>query len=65
MNLIINVNVPNLVTCLNHTPIFQWYVVRCGSKNRYQKGIMCLKEIGLHVLDLIVNKIKGGTYMTI
>ena len=32
----------NLITYLNCTPIFE----RCGSKNRYQIGIMCLKEIG-------------------
>jgi hypothetical protein len=32
----------NLITYLNCTPIFEW----CGSKNRYQIGIMCLKEIG-------------------
>ena len=31
------VDVPNLVTYLNQTPIFMCYVVRCGSKNGYQK----------------------------
>ena len=57
----------NLVTYLNQIPI---YVVWCGSNNGYQKGIMCLKEIGIHaqnmitVLGTIVN-ITGGTYMTI
>ena len=39
---------PNLVTYLNRTPIIEWYVVRCGSKNGYQKGIIRLKELGLH-----------------
>ena len=42
------VDVPNLVTYLNRTPIIEWYVVRCGSKNGYQKGIIRLKELGLH-----------------
>lgn len=27
--------------------IFEWYVVRGGCKNGHQKGIKCLKEIGL------------------
>lgn len=34
---------PNLVTYLNPTSLVEWYVVRCSSKNEYQKGIMCLK----------------------
>ena len=28
-------------------PRFEWYVVRCGSKNGFQKDT-CSKEIGLH-----------------
>ena len=27
--------------------IFEWCVIRCGSKNRYQTDIMCWEEIGL------------------
>ena len=27
--------------------IFEWCVIRCGSRNRSQKDIMCWKEIGL------------------
>ena len=46
-------NVPNLVTCLNKTPLFEWYMVRCGSKNGYQKDT-CLKETGLHVQSMII-----------
>ena len=38
---------PYLVTFLMRTSIFEWYVVWCDSKNRYQKD-RCLKEIGLH-----------------
>ena len=38
---------PYLATCLKWIPIFKWCVYRCGSKNRHQKGIMCLKETGL------------------
>ena len=30
------VDVPNLVIDLIWTPVFEWYVVKCGSKNRYQ-----------------------------
>ena len=57
---------PNLVAYLNRTPILEWFVVWCGSKNKYQKD-MCLKEIGLHpqnmviILNLIIN-INGGLY---
>ena len=51
------------------TPIFEWYVVRCGSKNGCQK-CMCLKGTRLHsqnmlsMLGSIINII-GRTYMTI
>ena len=31
---------PRLVTYLNQTPIFERYVVRCGSKKGYQKGML-------------------------
>ena len=50
------------------TPISEWCVGRCGSKDEHQKD-MCFKEIRLHaqnmstILGLIVNKIEG-TYMT-
>ena len=60
---------PNSVTSLNQTPIFEWYVVRRGSNVEYQKGIICLEEIGLCVhnmiiiLDSIVTIIEGA-YMT-
>ena len=40
------VEVPKLVTYLYWTPICEWYVVWCVSKNGYEKD-MCLKEIGL------------------
>ena len=36
---------------LRRTPVFEWCVVRCGSKNEYQKNI-CLKETGLEVLKI-------------
>ena len=36
-------NVPSLITYLKQTPIFEWCVVRCGSKNGHQKGI-CFKD---------------------
>lgn len=51
--------------CVNKTPIFGWYVVWCGFKNKYQK-YMCLKDISLHahniltILRSIVNIIREG-----
>ena len=45
-------DVPDSVTKLNWTSTFMWYVVRCGSKNKYQKD-MCLKEIEQHVLNMM------------
>jgi hypothetical protein len=53
-----------LVTYLNQTPIFEWYVIRWGSKNAYWKD-MCSKKIGLcgqnmiTILGSIVNMIGG------
>ena len=42
----IEADVPNLVTYVNWTLVFECYVLRCGSKNRYEKGTVCLKWIG-------------------
>ena len=56
------VDVPKSKTTIIWTPIFEWYVVRCGSKNRHPIH-MCLKEIGpcaqnmLIILGSIVNMI--------
>ena len=44
---------PNSITYLHQTPIFEWYVARCGPKNGYQKDIMCLKEIGLRAQNML------------
>jgi hypothetical protein len=60
---------PSSVTFVIYTLIFQWCVVKCGSKNIHQKA-MCFKEIGLRaknmitILGSIVNTIEG-TYLTI
>ena len=35
------------------TSIFEWCVVRCGSKNGHHKGIMCLKEIGVSAQNML------------
>jgi hypothetical protein len=54
---------------VKRTPISDWYVLCCGSKNRNPKD-MCSEEFGLHaqntrtILDSILNTI-GGIYMTI
>ena len=36
----------------NQTPILEWYVGRCGSKNIYPKD-MCQQTIGLCVQNVI------------
>ena len=57
----------DLVTNLNQTPIFEWYVARCGSKNEYPVD-MCLKESGLHTQNMItitkstINTMNGDLY---
>ena len=46
------------------TPIFEWYVVRCGSEIGHQKGVMPFKEFGLHaqhMLTILGSKFKGPT----
>ena len=64
------VDAPKWVTYLDHTPIFEWYVVRCGSKNNIKKD-MCLQEIVLcpqnmiSFLGLIVKTTKGTYIYTI
>lgn len=47
-----NVDGPNLVTCFNRTPMFEWYAVWCGSNNGHQNDT-CLKEVGLRVSNNI------------
>jgi hypothetical protein len=37
------VDMRNLITFRIHTPIFEWYVIMCGSKIEYQKD-MCLRD---------------------
>ena len=43
----IKVDVPNVISYLNLTHIFERHVVWCSPKNGYQKDV-CLEEIGLH-----------------
>jgi len=38
--------------CLKLIPIFKWFVVICGSKNKHQK-YMCLQNIDLHVQNVL------------
>jgi hypothetical protein len=49
------VDMRNLITFRIHTPVFEWCVIRCGSRIEYQKD-MCLRErdIGLHVQNMII-----------
>ena len=52
---------------LTREPIFEWCVVKCGSKNRQQKD-KCLKQIGLRahnlvtILSSVVNIVGGNLY---
>lgn len=39
-----NVDVPNLVTSLLRKPIFEWYMIRCDSKNIIPKGHMFKRD---------------------
>ena len=58
---------PTLVPYLNCTPIIECYVIRCDSKNKYQKDA-CLREIELQVqfmitvLGSIVNILRGDLH---
>ena len=50
----------------NLTPVLEWCMMLCGSKNGYQKN-PTLKEIGLCVqivISFLIVNIIGGTYMT-
>ena len=57
-----------MVTFLNWTPRFNWYLIQSGSKSKHHKDT-CLKEIGLchqafiTTLHSIVNTI-GRTYVS-
>ena len=46
-------DIPYNGTHFNHTPIFEWSVVQCGSKYGYQKAT-CLKEIELCAQNMII-----------
>ena len=58
---------PNSNTAIIWTPLFEWYMGSCGSKNGHQEG-MCSKEIRLHaqnmltILGLMVNMTRGDLY---
>ena len=47
------VDVPKLALTLIGHLYFEWYVVRCGSKNGYEKD-MCLKETRLRIQNMII-----------
>jgi hypothetical protein len=63
---VLKVSEPNSGTYFKWTPIFEWCVLSCGSKDGHQKDIMHLEEIGLRVqqlltmLDWIFNMIGGA-----
>ena len=45
------VSIPNAIAHLKWTLIFQWCVIRCGSRNKHQT-YMCIQELGLHASHL-------------
>ena len=49
-------DVPNLVTYLIRTSIFEWYVVRCGFKNEHQKDV---SQEMITILGSIGNNMEG------
>jgi hypothetical protein len=46
------VDVPKFNIAIIWTPIFEWYVIRCGAKNEHQ-NTMYLKEIGLDAQNML------------
>ena len=56
---ICKVDVPKANIAIIITPTFQWYMVRCGSKNEHQKGRHVFRSDRnmLTILDSIVNMI--------
>lgn len=63
------VNVPNLVAYLNWTHVYEWRVIRCGSKIRHLKD-MYIKEIILWAQNLLTIlgstvSIIGGAYLVV
>ena len=57
---------PNWVTYLDRILYLSDMQFGCGSKNIYQNGIMCLKEVGLCAQNITtILGILRETYMTI
>jgi len=58
------VDVPTSVSDLKRTPLFDWCMDGCKSKNRHHKDV-CRKELGVHaqnlltILDALVTNIEG------
>ena len=58
---------PDSINCLNHTPMFEWCVIRCGSKNGHQLDMLSTKEIGLcaqNMLPILNNEYSWGNLYT-
>lgn len=49
-----------MVTFLDQTPIFEWYMIWCGSTNGYQKEIGLCAQNNIAIVDPIVNIMKEG-----
>ena len=58
--------VPSSMTYLNQPRVFEWYVVGCGSKNKYQKIHIYERDWTMHAktmitfMGLIVHKFAAG-----
>lgn len=56
------VDVPNSITYLNPTLIFEWYLIRCGSENGYQTYMWTTCSNMITIPGSIVNIVEGGFY---
>ena len=62
------VDVPNSSIAIIWTLVFEWYMVRCRSKNGHQKD-MCLVEVELRAQNMLIILVSiiniiAETYMT-
>ena len=64
------VDMPSSNTTIIQASRFEWFMVKCGSKNGHQKNNTCSQEVGpraenkLAVLSSMVKMIGVGTYRT-
>ena len=62
-------DMPTLSTTMIWTPIFEWYMVMCETKNEHQRDMVLQKESGPNVRNMLsirssINNMIKRTYMT-